>query len=109
MILQCAQVILVEVRYEYVIVQKNDFVLNRSGEWLQERYQKHQPVGVEVEVKTNRTNQPIKPTINQLIEPSTNQSCAQLLGRPNKQLLGEAKDNREWLYKRANGQDNSHE
>ena len=111
MIRQCAQVILVEVRCGCVIVQGNDSVLNHLREWLREQYQKHQPVGVEVEVKvkTNQTNQLIESTINKPIQPSINQSCARLPAKPDKQLLGEAEDNRERLCKRANGQNNSYE
>ena len=110
MIPQCAQVILMEVRCGCVIVQGNDSVLNRSGKWSQEWYWKHQPVGVKVEVnvKTNRTNQPIEPTIDQPIEPSTDRNRARLPGRPDKRLLGKAEDNRERLCKGANGQDDSH-
>ena len=46
--------------------------------------------------------------VDKSINPPTNQSCAQLPGRPDKQLLGEAKDNREQLCKKANRQDDSH-
>ena len=82
---------------------------------MRERYRKHQLVGVkveveiEVDVKTDRTNQPIEPTIDQPIELPTDRSRAQLPGKPDKQLLGEAEDNRERLCKAANGQDNLHE
>ena len=55
MIPRCAQVILVKVRCGCVIVQENDSVLNRSGEWLQERYRKHQLIEPTI-------NRPIKPT-----------------------------------------------
>ena len=80
-----------KVRYGCVIVQENDSVLNRSGEWLQERYWKHQPI----EVETDQTN-------NRPTNPATNQSCPLLPGRPNKQLLGEAENNWERLRKGAN-------
>ena len=48
------------------VSSENDYVLNRLGEWSQERYRKHQPVEVGVEVKTDQTNQSIKPMINWL-------------------------------------------
>ena len=88
--------------------QKNDSVLNRSGEWLQKQYQKHQLVRFKFKVKTDRTNQPIEPIINQSIKPPTDRSRARLPARHDKQLLSEAKDNQERLCKRANGQDNLH-
>ena len=44
MILQFAQVILVEVQCRCVIVQEDDSVLNRSGKWLREWYWKHHPI-----------------------------------------------------------------
>ena len=58
---------------------ENDSVLNRLGEWLWEQYWKDQPIGVKikVEVKTDQTNQPIKPTIDQSIKPSTDQLISQ--------------------------------
>ena len=39
--------------------------------------------------------------VKELINPSTNRRRAQLPGRPNKQLLGEAKDNQKQLRKGA--------
>ena len=49
MIPQCVQAILAEVQCEYVIVQKNDSVLNRSGKWSQKRYQKYQSIKLTID------------------------------------------------------------
>ena len=57
MIPQCAQAILVEVQSKCVIVQRNDSVLNRLGEWLQEQYQKHQSIKLAIDQPIERTNQ----------------------------------------------------
>ena len=104
------------------VSSKNDYVVNRSGEWLQERYQKHQPIEAENDWTNERPTDP--PTDRSKLctiarqtwqttawwsqgqSRTVTQGCAQLLNRPNKQLFGEAKENRERIRKRPESQTN---
>ena len=56
---------------------ENDYVLNRSGKWLQERYQKHSPIKVETDRINDRpTDQPTEQPKSRTIAWQTWQTIA---------------------------------